>query len=176
MFAGLCASVVVWSWLFARPALVARVAMQAGLAPPAWSTWCRATLVTLALFVVCLAIDLIAGSPSMLGGGVHVMLCTAVVLDILDDGRARRNHLAPAWIVHQVQYLGVIERVLGEAKIPHHVHASNLRTLFAFFGPWAPAIILVPKPRAQEARDLLDAALRASSATIPVAQLRDTAG
>jgi hypothetical protein len=174
MFTGLGLSVVVWSWLFARPALVARVALQAGLARPAWSTWRRATFVTLAVLTVCLAVQLAAEPRLMLG--LDAMIGTAVILDIIDDARARREHLAPAWIVHQIQYLGVVERVLADAEIPCHVHASNVRTLFAFFGPWAPAIVLVPEPRAQEARDRLDAALRAPTASIPVAQIHGATG
>jgi hypothetical protein len=170
-----CVSSLVWSWLLARPAVVARVALQAGMDPPARSTWARATLVTAAAMLVIVALGVLSqpvASSWLLAGAMPVMIATAVVLDIIADARARRALLAPAWIVHQIQYLGVIERVLGDAGIPLHVHAGNLRTLLAFFGPWAPAIVLVPEAQAAEARALLDGALRPATAAVPVAQVR----
>ena len=170
-----CASSLVWSWLLARPAVVARVALQAGMDPPARSASGRATLITGAAMLAVVALGVLtqpAASSWLFAGAIPVMIATAVVLDIAADARARRGALAPAWIVHQIQYLGVIERVLGDAAIVHHVHAGNLRTLLAFFGPWAPAIVLVPEAQAAEARALLDAALRPATAEVPVAQVR----
>jgi hypothetical protein len=177
--ASVCGFVLVWSWLFARPSLVARVALQAGLAaPPTRAAWLRATVLSLALMIMVVAVALtVAVSAGMrlasaLGPGISVMFVTAVILDILDDARARRAPLAPVWVVHQVQYLGVIDRVLGDAGIPCHVHASNYRTLLAFFGPWAPAIVLVPEAQAVQARAMLDDALRPATASIPRALVR----
>ena len=92
---------------------------------------------------------------------------------IIDDARVRRAKLAIAAVVHQVQYLGVVEHVLGEASISYHFHASNLRTLLAFFGPWAPVIVLVPEEQASLARDKLDAVLRAAINKVPVARVHD---
>jgi len=169
------ASSLIWSWLLSRPAVVARVALQAGMDPPARSTWARATLVTVAAMLAVVAIGVLTypvASSWLLTSAIPAMIATAVVLDIAADARARRAPLAPAWIVHQIQYLGVIERVLGDAGIPHHVHAGSLRTLLAFFGPWAPAIVLVPEPQAAEARALLDGALRRATAAVPGAQVR----
>jgi hypothetical protein len=108
-----------------------------------------------------------------LGSAVTTMLGTAVVLDIIDDARARRAKLATAAVIHQVQYLGVVKHVLGEASISCHFHASNLRTLLAFFGPWAPVIVLVPEDQASLARDKLEAALRAATGKVPVARVHD---
>ena len=170
-----CVSSLVWSWLLARPAVVARVALQAGMDPPARGTWARATLVTTAAMLAVVGLGVLTQpvvSSWLFAGAIPMMIATAVMLDIIADARARRAALAPAWIVHQIQYLGVIERVLGDAGIPHHVHAGNLRTLLAFFGPWAPAIVLVPEAHAAEARALLDGALRPATAAVPVAQVR----
>src|SRR5262249_37031575 len=107
-----------------------------------------------------------------LGGPLDIMIATAVVLDILGEARARRAPLAPAAVVHQVQYLGVLERVLGDAGIAYHVHAGHLRTLLAFFGPWAPAIVLVPADRAAEAQTRLANVLPPSR--LPIARVQQS--
>lgn len=170
-------AVPVWSWLFARPSLVARVALQAGCDPPSRGVWLAATVVSLGLTgaVVAIALGVAAWAylapVATLAVATEVMIATAVVLDLCDDARARRQPLAPAWVVHQIQYLGVIEHVLGGAGIPCHVHAANLRTLLAFFGPWAPAIVLVPEAHAEAARRLLDDALRPAAGQVPVARV-----
>jgi len=76
-------------------------------------------------------------------------------------------------VLHQIQRAGVIEHVLAAADIPCHIHASHLRTLFAFFGPWAPAIVLVPEEHAARARELIADATRPATATLPPARLVD---
>ncbi len=98
------------------------------------------------------------------------MFCTAVWLDIVDDARAHRTKLAPAGVLHQIQYAGVVEQVLSDAGIPCHIHASNLRTLLAFFGPFAPAIVLVPEDRAMEARLQFTKAITAATG-VPAARV-----
>ena len=101
-----------------------------------------------------------SSSAATLADPVLAMIGTAVVLDAIADGRAHRRALAPAGVLHQIQLAGLVELTLAEAGIPWHLHASNLRTLFAFFGPWAPVIVLVPVAQAAEARRLLDDLLR----------------
>jgi len=105
------------------------------------------------------------------GKTVSAMIAAAVILDIVDDARARRSTLVPAGVIHQIQWAGVIERVLADAGIACHIHASNLRTLLAFFGPWAPAIVLVPADKADAARALVDGATRQAVADVPVARV-----
>jgi hypothetical protein len=177
VYGSLIVFVPVWSWILARPALLARVAMQAGLPVPTTTMWARAAVVSLVLLVF--VINTVARGRVMMDMGawliaspIGAMLGTAVILDILDEARARRVHLVPAGLVHQIQYLGVIERVLADAEIPCYVHAANLRTLLAFFGPWAPAIVLVPDEHAVAARARLEAVLRASTANLPPAAVR----
>ena len=60
---------------------------------------------------------------------------------------------------------------LSEAEIPYHCHASHLRTLFAFFAPWAPIHVLVTEEHAIEARLVIDGVLRASRAAVPEARV-----
>lgn len=55
-------------------------------------------------------------------------------------------------MLHQLQYAGAIERVLTDAGIPYHLHASHVRSLLAFFGPFAPVVVMVPAELASEAR------------------------
>ena len=140
--------VPVWSWLYARPSL---------LAPrPAMASWLRATLISLVMLLAVGAIQWFAAhtdsGTAAIVRALGVMLGTAVVLDVIDDLRAHRQRLAPVAVLHQIQRAGAIERTLAEAGIPCHVHASHLRTLLAFFGPFAPAIVWVPEVHAIEAR------------------------
>ncbi len=168
-----------WSWLLSRPAVVERVAMQAGLARPARITWARATMLS-GWFVVAiatawkLAAETHAGAAG-LADPISWMIVTAVVLDVVADARAHRTRLVAAGILHQIQYAGVIERVLADAGIPHHIHASHLRTLLAFFGPFAPAVVMVPAEHGDAARVRLEDVLRQARSRVPPARVLDSA-
>jgi hypothetical protein len=156
----IAALVPLWSWLFAASPVTARVAREAGLAPMTRETWARATLASGILLVGVAALVAFAsgtsGDAAVLADPVIAMIGTAVVLDMIADARAHRRVLAPAAVLHQIQLAGVVEHALAEAGIPCHIHASHLRTLFAFFGPWAPAVVLVPEAHAEDARRRLD--------------------
>ncbi len=176
MFGVLIVLVAVWGWIFARPAVVSRVALQAGGRPPSRDTWLRGALLSALLLVGVAALDQAAIATHALAQLVDpltVMLGTAVVLDILADARAHRRALAPAAVLHQLQYAGVVEQVLAAAQIPCHLHASHLRALFAFFGPWCPVIVLVPAAQAEAARAALDDVLRTARGQVPRARVID---
>jgi hypothetical protein len=165
---GLVAALAVgWSYLLARPSLVAAVAGAAGLPAPTWGAWGRATLASAALLLAVYALAEVAiaaeAAAARLADPIPVMLGTAVVLDIIGDARAHRRRLEPAGVLHQIQHAAVVERVLADAGIPCHLHASHLRSLLAFFGPYAPVIVLVPEPHAAEARLLLEGVIAAAS-------------
>jgi hypothetical protein len=140
------ASVPVWAWLFARPKIAAGIT---------WPAWLRATGLT---FVILGGIGLVGiyamsvDQAAAIMTPVSVMVATATLLDIRDDLRARRRALVPVGILHQAQYVPLVERVLDEAGIAAHFHASHVRALFAFFAPWAPIIVLVPEADAEVAR------------------------
>ncbi|MBA2541117.1 MAG: hypothetical protein H0V17_15865 [Deltaproteobacteria bacterium] len=166
-------SIPIWAWVFARPKVIERVALQAGLDRPTTATWLRATALSALLVLaggVISAIALAHSPAHPLINAISALVFAAVLLDVIADAGARRAKLAIAGVVHQVQYLGVIEHVLGDAKIPHHCHASHLRSLFAFFGPWAPVHVLVPEEHAMEARLKIDEVLRASRGQVPEAR------
>jgi hypothetical protein len=143
----LVVSLPVWAWLFARPALAS------GITRPAWL---RATGMTLfVLGGITAAGFYVSGfdaSAFAIMTPVSVMIATATLLDMRDDLRARRRALVPVGILHQAQFVPLVERVLDEAGIAAHFHASHIRALFAFFGPWAPIIVLVPEADADAAR------------------------
>jgi hypothetical protein len=150
IFAVVIVTVPIWSWLFARPKLV----------PGATNaSWLRATAVSLVLLVAIVAIQWFAvhtnSNTAAIVNAMNIMIGTAVLLDMRDDLRAHRQQLAPAAVLHQIQRAGIAERVLTDAGIPFHVHAGHLRSLFAFFGPFAPAIVMVPEVHAIEARGKL---------------------
>jgi hypothetical protein len=150
------ALVPVWSWLFAAPRVTASVARQAGCVPVTRATWARATLLSMAVVAGVAALGTLAtataGSTALPVTPVFAMIATAVVLDLLAGARAHRRPLATAGVLHQIQLADLVEQALAEAGIPCHIEASNLRTLFAFFGPWAPAIVRVPEAHAEDAR------------------------
>ncbi|MDQ3368285.1 MAG: hypothetical protein M3680_22905 [Myxococcota bacterium] len=172
---GVLLAIPLWAWLFARPAVVARVALQAGLEVPTRAAWLRATAISALLLVTVTALGIATrltdGPATWFVDAAAMMVVTAAVLDIGADARAHRRKVVVAGIVHQVQYLGVVERVLREAGIPFHLHASYVRSLFAFFGPWAPVIVLVPDELGDAARAKLDDVLRVARATVPTARV-----
>ncbi len=174
LFVGLLVlSIPLWGWILARPSLVARVAMQAGLDRPTTAAWWRGVSVTGVLLVTTGVLWILAtrtdGAAGLLAEPVAAMLGVAVALDVIADARAHRQRLAPAAVLHQIQYAGVAERVLADARIPCHLHGSHTRALFAFFGPFVPIVVMVPEALAADARSKLDDALRAARAPVPAA-------
>lgn len=168
-----------WSWLLSRPAVVERVAMQAGLARPARITWARATMLS-GWCVVAIAAGWKLAAETHTGAAgladpISWMIVTAVVLDVVADARAHRTRLVAAGVLHQIQYAGVVERVLADAGIPHHLHASHLRTLLAFFGPFAPVVVMVPAEYGDAARIRLEDVLRLARSRVPPARVLDSA-
>ena len=152
-------TVPIWSWLFARPKLVPGMT-NAG--------WLRATALSIVVLAAIAAIQWFAintdDNSAAIVHAINIMIGTAVALDIRDDLRAHRQRLAPVAMLHQIQRAAIAERVLTDAGIPFHIHAGYLRTLFAFFGPFAPAIVMVPEVHATEARGKLT---EASQITAP---------
>ena len=159
-FAILVVTIPIWAWLFARPSLVEEPALRAGIEAPTLATWLRATLLTLLFVGATGAAATIAtvtdAGVAVFASPLAVMLVTAAVLDIIADARARRAALVPVAVVHQVQWLSITEQLLAAAQIPYHLHASHVRTLYAFFGPWAPVVVLVPAEHREAARQKLD--------------------
>src|SRR5262249_12840075 len=100
--------VPVWSFAFSRPAIVAPLAANAQIAPPDQASWRRATLLSLlVLGLISAASRLAIGThldAAVLCDPAHAMLLAAVVIDLVDDLRARRGDLVVAWPLHQVQH------------------------------------------------------------------------
>lgn len=148
---------VAWSYAFARPQGLKALAARAGVGEPSGSTFWRATLLSVAVLLFSLAPTLVPSVvPSMfdnLTEPLTAAVCVAVVLDILDDMRARRGTLVVAWSMHHVQRAELVAQDLAQAGIPCHLASSNLRTLLAFFGPFAPIDVLVPPAQLPAARE-----------------------
>ena len=180
-YGSLAVFVPVWAWILARPSVVARVAMQGGMPAPSRAMWARGALVSLALFVLAFVVTATARGTSEIsrwavGTSPAILLATAVMMDLVDDARARRARLVAVGLIHQIQYAGVVERVLADAVIPCQLHASNLRTLLAFFGPWAPVMVLVPEDHAPAARAKIDDVLQVARGKLPAARIEKPAG
>jgi hypothetical protein len=149
--------VPLWSFAFSRPGVVARLVAQTALAPPSQASWRRATLLS---FVFLLAIGLVAlVSAATLPDAEAVceattaMLLAALMLDLLDDVRARRADLVVVWPLQHAQHAELVRRVLADAGIDCHLQSSHIRTLLGFFGPYVPIDVLVPAEAAEEARN-----------------------
>jgi preprotein translocase subunit SecY len=147
---------VLWSLLFSRPAIMAPIAARSRFAPPSQASWRRATLLSAAGLTAIVAASLasIATTIDALPwcDALSAMLFAAVALDALDDLRARRGDLVTAWPLHQPQHAELVRRVLADAGIECHLVASHLRTLLAWFGPFAPIDVVVPAASVDDAR------------------------
>jgi len=103
---------------------------------------------------------------------VGAMIGAAVVLDMIADARAPPQEARPRRVLHQIQYAGVIERVLGDAGIPCHstratAHAARvLRAVRAGDHHGAGA---VRRDGGASRRDVL----RSARTTVPVARAHD---
>ena len=145
--------VVAWSAAFAWPAAIP--AERAGLARPSWTSWARATGVSLALLGAIVAVLAPGTQSPTLVNPVVIAIVTAVLLDAYDDMRARRVILDRVWTVHSVQRAELVERQLGDAGIPCHLAGAHVRTILGGFGAFAPIDVLVPTEHAPAAHTLL---------------------
>lgn len=155
--AGIVVLVPLWSFAFSRPGIVAPLAARAGLAPPGRSVWHRATCLSL---VSLLGLGVLAQVSAAIDPDAQrvceaqaAMMVAALVLDMLDDARARGAALVAVWPLHQPQHAELVRRVLWNAGIDCHLQSSHLRTLLGWFGPYAPIDVLVAAKDAESARD-----------------------
>lgn len=144
-----------WSWAFARPSGLSRIATRAGLATPLPRTFWRAVGLSAAALLFLLGPSLLPGTQS--GNPLLIALVVAFGLDVFDDLRARRGDLVVAWSLQHAQHADLVVHDLASADISCHLVSTNLRTLLAFFGPFAPIDVLVPSAQAVAARDRIAA-------------------
>lgn len=158
---GIAALTLLWSFAFARPSITRKLAEGVGAIAPSYGTWWRATAISAGLLLLVGAIatltTLVRPTAAWLAEAVTIALVAMVALDIYDDWRARRVRLDRVWTVHQPQHAELVVRALETAGIPCHLASANLRTLLAFFGPFAPIDVLVPTEHAPAARERLRA-------------------
>ena len=147
LIAVMAALTLLWSFAFARPNVTRRLADKLGLTAPSRASWWAATQLSAGLLVLLGAIATVTAierpTAAWIVDAMTVAMLAAVVLDIYDDTRARRTTLDRAWTLHQAQYIDLVSRSLDDAGIPHHMSGASLRTLLAFFGPFAAVDVLV---------------------------------
>jgi preprotein translocase subunit SecY len=150
---------LLWSFAFARPNVTRRLAERVGLVAPANATFWSATALSAAVLVLvgaaAMMTNVVFPSAAWLADAITIAIVTMVGLDIYDDMRARRVTLDRVWSLHQAQHVDLVGRALDDAGIPHHFTSSNLKTLLAFFGPFAAVDVLVPPEHAPAARQRL---------------------
>jgi hypothetical protein len=151
------------SWLFSRPSLVA--ALCPGRVDPAATSATRsafagATAASVG-FVIALGIlgsALSSTVPAIAVSVISVATLTAIVMDVVDEWRARRAaaaDLVDVWPLHQVPAIDLVLAALRRDGIAAHARGANHRALLHFFGPHVPIAILVPRPDAERARALI---------------------
>ncbi|HEY5946769.1 MAG TPA: hypothetical protein VIV40_14800 [Kofleriaceae bacterium] len=147
---------VVWSYAFARPAVTRKLAERVGVVAPSQSAWWAATALSCALLLGVGAVSMFTSVMRPTAAWLVYAMTTAIVamavLDMYDDFRGRRTALERVWSIQQPQHADLISRALDEVAIPHHLSAANLRTLLAFFGPFAPIDVYVAAEHAPAAR------------------------
>jgi hypothetical protein len=156
---------MIWAFAFARPAPFA------GAARPTAMTWARATSISLvglvlvaatSAFVTNATRDVSTGfNPSLvidvvLVDPVMIAITVAVILDAIEDFRARRQKLVVAWTLYQPHHADLVKDMLAADGIPAHMSASYLRSLLSFFGPFVPIEVQVPTEHAQATREKLE--------------------
>ncbi|MFN0245731.1 MAG: SecDF P1 head subdomain-containing protein [Kofleriaceae bacterium] len=149
--------VLLGSWAFARPRVFAPYADRAKLSPPSWESWRRATLLSVGVLGIVVAGYALHGAldtKSMLGV-IPGAVFAAFALDAYDDLRGRRGRLAYVWSLQSAQHADLAGQALERENIAFHLSGTNLRTVFAWFGPFAPIDVWVRREDVQRTRDLL---------------------
>lgn len=163
---GVAVLAFLFSWLFARPALLASVEpperrerVRAG----ARAQVRRSTVRSALLFAVVVAA---LGGAGAAGGvslsALTMFILVAAGLDLREELRFRarpegKGELERAWALHRVYEIEPALEALGAAGIPAFPRNARLRTLGQFFDPWFPVELLVPAERRDEAEKLLAA-------------------
>ena len=168
-FALLAALGVAFSWLFARPSLLA----------PAWLKYLRgggtddahaeASVLARAAFQSALfralaflgALGFVVWLDSgakLAADAVTLLVVACAALDVAGELRFRSAHREVAVLTaeHRLYAVGPVLAALADAGIAHFPRALRHRTLLAFWGPYLPVEILVSRSQADLARALLD--------------------
>jgi hypothetical protein len=147
---------LLWSWAFARPRVLRPFAERAGLAAPSGQSWRVATLLSAGVLLALLAGHwVIYERAGTMEGVARVMLLAAVALDVFDDLRGRRGKTKRAWSLQSGQHADIAGHALATAGIAYHLTGANVRSLLAWFGPYAPVDVYVRTEDAARARELL---------------------
>ncbi|HEX5063371.1 MAG TPA: hypothetical protein VFV99_28540, partial [Kofleriaceae bacterium] len=78
-----------------------------------------------------------------------------------------RVTLERVWSLHQAQHADLVVRALDDLGIPCHVSSANLRTVLAFFGPFAPIDVYVAPEHMPAARTRIRELIEPASAAEP---------
>ncbi len=125
---------------------------------------------TMALALV--AFELLGGVTRQpihsIGHGMVIMVCTALVMDVVDEWRASARHGELTAVVEEqrVWFADALATALNAHGVPAFVRSANFRQLMWFSTPYVPVAVLVPAARRDEARSLLAAWETAGSATV----------
>lgn len=160
-----------FTWLFNRPTAVAQVWTR--LHPAAEGTkanWLLGPMLRTGAFLVSmLLLAAMAEGHGIPIDAVTLLVLVAVVSDIIDEARARRElgKAAAAWPVHQVYAVDAAVAALREANIPVFPRGLRHRCLWHFFAPFVPVELLVPEKELDNATNILRPLLLGKTITPP---------
>lgn len=151
-----------WSLPLGRPRAFA------GAARPSWPTWTRAAALSVVVLGLVAAVALLVKTVTVsednplatttftIVDPVMIAITVAVVLDAIEDFRARRQKLVVAWTLHDPHHADAVKTLLAADGIVAHTSASHLRALLSFFGPFVPIEVQVPAEHAEATREKLE--------------------
>jgi preprotein translocase subunit SecY len=150
---------VVWSWAFARPSVLDPFARRAGLTSPSREAWRSATILTAGTLVVIASGHALLGASTLNGmaGTITSVVFAAFILDAYDDLRGRRGRLSYVWSLQSAQHADIAAHVLEKQEIAFHLAGTSLRTMLAWFGPFAQIDVWVRREDVGRARETLAA-------------------
>jgi hypothetical protein len=161
---------VAFCWLFARPSLVAPIWSQhlrtiedAGdlhiqACAMARAAFQRALLGTLAFLGALAFVAWLDNGVKLAADAGTLLVITCAALDVAGELRFRGAHgdVAIVTAEHRLYAVGPELAALEAAGIACFPRALRHRTLLAFWGPYLPVEILVPRSQAVDARAVLE--------------------
>lgn len=124
-----------------------------------WSAL-RPTLI-LVIGVTAIGLAFVRVAPALHLAASSLAVAIAVVVDVVEDARARSRHpdLVAIAALHRVYAVDPVVDALARAAIRAHARSLRYRAMLQFFGPWAPIVIEVPAADVARAKELADAVL-----------------
>lgn len=90
-------------------------------------------------------------------GGIGLITCITILLDLMGEIRVRRknNYLVKVAELHDIPMAGLVKSLFEQKGIPCYLRGYYHRALLYFFGPYIEISVLVPEDKLVEAREVI---------------------